>query len=134
MRTSIPLALLFTAGLLAGAAAAQEKGNADAAKMQNPVAPSTESIAAGKEAYDRNCRFCHSADGTGGPPKDAGFPEASNLVDETWDYGSTDGEIYTVIRKGTPPEFAMEPWDDRLDETETWNLVNYLRALAKGAK
>ena len=49
----------------------------------------------------------------------------------TVQHGSTDGEIDFVIRNGIPPELVMEPFDDRLDETDTWNIVNYLSSLQK---
>ena len=122
-------AALFTVGGLA----AQEKhgGNPEAAKIKNPVAPSPESLEAGAALFKRRCAGCHGRDAAGGPPKEAGDVPASNLIDEEWDHGSTDGEIYHVIREGVPPELVMEPWYDRINETETWHLVNYLRSLAK---
>ncbi|MBW8866485.1 MAG: PQQ-dependent sugar dehydrogenase, partial [Acidobacteria bacterium] len=43
--------------------------------------------------------------------------------------GSTDGEIYTVIKNGVPPTM-MAGWDGRLSDREIWSVVNYLRALA----
>ena len=55
--------------LLAAGMAAQEKGNADAANMKNPVASTPESIAAGETIYRRRCTGCHGKDGSGGPPK-----------------------------------------------------------------
>jgi mono/diheme cytochrome c family protein len=114
-------------------AAAQEKpgGNSEAAKLKNPVAATPESIAAGEAVYMRRCRGCHGKDGKGGPPKEAGERAASNLVDDQWDHGGSDGEIFFTIRNGVPPRFLMEPWDDRLSETDTWNVVNFLRSLAK---
>jgi mono/diheme cytochrome c family protein len=130
-----PVLLLSAALMLAVAAAttAQEKpgSRSDAARMKNPVAATAESIAAGEAIYARRCRGCHGKDGTGGPPKETGGRPASNLVDAQWDYGSTDGDIFHTIRNGVPPQFVMEPWDDRLSETDTWNVVNFLRALAK---
>jgi mono/diheme cytochrome c family protein len=130
-RTLLPT-LLFT-GLavvgLMGLVAAER--NPEAAKLKNPVATSAESIAAGEKLYMRRCRSCHGRAGTGGPAKDAGDAPASNLVDGVWDFGSTDGEIYYVIRNGVEPALIMEPWDDRIDETETWQIVNYLRSIAE---
>jgi mono/diheme cytochrome c family protein len=111
------------------AAAPQPQGNPDAAKVTNPVAATPESVAAGKAIYNRRCRGCHAEDGTGGPPKEQNEAVASNLVDAEWDHGATDGEIFHTIRNGVPPQFVMEPWDDRLSETDTWNVVNYLRSL-----
>ena len=136
MRTNflkIVLVAVPLAGLAIGVMSAQEKpgGNAAAAKMKNPAAATPESIAAGETLYRRSCRGCHGKDATGGPPKDAGLAEASNLVDDKWDHGSTDGEIFYTIRNGVAPDLVMEPWDDRLSETDTWNIVNYLRSLAK---
>lgn len=126
------LFVVLMAASLAVAITAQEKrgGNPEAAKLKNPVAMSPESIAAGEAIYMKRCRGCHSRELTGGPPKEAGDHEASNLVDDKWDHGGTDGEIYHVIRNGVPPELVMEPWDDRINETETWHLVNFIRSKA----
>jgi len=111
----------------AGIAAAQ--GNSEAAKMKNPVAPSAESIAAGKAAFSKNCRFCHGADAKGnGPmaPKDTHPPD---LTDAKWDRGSSDGEIFTVIRDGAGPKFDMKGYKGKLSDTDMWNVVNYLRSI-----
>ena len=124
---ALPFAFLVTV------ASTQEHagGNPEAAKVKNPVAASPESIAAGEEIYMRRCRGCHAKDGSGGPPKEVGDHPASNLIDSEWEHGSTDGEIFYIIRNGVPPELVMEPWADRLSETDTWNVVNFLRSIAK---
>ena len=111
--------------VLAVVASAQDKSNSTDAALKNPVAATPESIAAGEAVYARRCRGCHGKDATGG------FAGASNLVDDEWKNGSSDGEIFTVIRKGVGPDFRMEAWEDRLSDTDTWNVVNYLRSLAK---
>jgi len=51
----------------------------------------------------------------------------ANLTDETWDHGSSDGEIFVVIRDGTSGD--MEPYKGRLTEKQLWQLVNYIRSL-----
>ena len=117
------------------ASAQSEKGvrkaDPEAAKLQNPVAATPESIAAGEAVYMKRCRACHGRDGTGGNPKDAGSEPPSNLIDRETIFGPSDGEVFHVIRLGVGPAFEMEPWDDRLSETDTWNVVNFLRDLAK---
>lgn len=133
MRTLNGFCVVALAAVMAVAISAQEEkrgGNAEAAKLKNPVAMSPESSAAGEAIYMKRCRGCHSRELTGGPPKEAGDHEASNLVDDKWNHGGTDGEIYHVIRNGVPPELVMEPWDDRINETDTWNLVNFIRSKA----
>ena len=67
----------------------------------------------------------------GGPPKEDFTPHASNLVDDVWDHSSTDGEIFWVIKNGIPPGLLMEPWGDRLSDTDVWSVVNFVRDLAK---
>jgi mono/diheme cytochrome c family protein len=111
-------------------ASAQVK-NAEAAKIKNPVKATPESIAAGKVAYGKYCKFCHNEDATGnGPlaPKDTHPP---NLVDATWDHGSTDGEIFTNIKDGIGPKFDMKPMKAKMMDTDIWNVVNYLHSIAK---
>jgi len=95
------------------------------------VSATAESIAAGQAIYNRRRAGCHGADAEGGPPKEEFLKPAPNLVDDRWDHGSTDGEIFWVIKNGIPPELVMEGWDDRLSETDMWNVVNFLRNLAK---
>ena len=119
-----PLTMLVLGCLLLAGVAGMEAESSDATEktqVTNPVASTPDSISAGETVYMRRCRGCHGQDGAGttGP----------NLVDDSYDHGSTDGDIYTVIREGIPPDYNMEPFDDRLDETDAWNVVNFLRSL-----
>ena len=100
------------------------------AALKNPVAPSPESIAAGKQLYTRSCAPCHGISGQGGPGNDL-IPAAPDLTDAAWDHGSTDGEIFVAIKDGIGPEFNMTPFKDRLKDEEIWNVVNYVRSLKK---
>ena len=120
---------LFSLMLFAGLVAmAQEKQ--DPAKLKNPVAADEKSVAAGKQIYQRHCAVCHGSSGNGGSGSDIS-PPAPSLISGKWKHGSSDGEIFTVIKEGVPPDFSMEPWGDRLKDEEIWNTVNYIRSLAK---
>ena len=101
--------------------ASEPHGHAEARELANPVESSPESLAAGEAAYQRLCATCHGPTGHGDRP--------SNLADDTWRHGSTDGEIFTVIRDGIGPDFAMDSFDGPLSEEEIWNLVNYVKSL-----
>jgi cbb3-type cytochrome c oxidase subunit III len=114
---------------LAGLRAAPQ-GNPDAAKVQNPVPASEESIAAGKQSYTRYCANCHGVNGEGSPGNDL-TPEAPDLTDKTWKHGSTDGEIFNTIKNGVAPDFNMGAFKDQLKDEDIWKVVNYVRSLAK---
>jgi mono/diheme cytochrome c family protein len=98
--------------------------------LKNPIASTGESVAAGKQTYTRSCAPCHGTSGQGGPGNDL-IPAAPDLTDAAWDHGSTDGEIFVSIKDGIPPDFNMTPFKDRLKDDEIWNVVNYLRSIAK---
>ena len=106
------------------------QGNADAAKVANPVAATPESIAAGQPIYRRYCAACHGLNAEGGAGNDL-TPPAPDLTDAEWKRGSSDGEMFSVIKNGVPPELNMEAWGDRIKDTDIWNVVNYVRSLAK---
>jgi mono/diheme cytochrome c family protein len=125
VRTLIAALALACAARIVTAA----QGNAEAAKMNNPVAPAPESITAGKAVYTK-CAPCHGSNGEGGPGNDL-IPAAPSLVDDMWDHGSTDGEIFNSIKNGVAPDFNMVPFKDQLKDEEIWNVVNYLRSIAK---
>jgi mono/diheme cytochrome c family protein len=110
--------------------AATGQGSPGAAAVKNPVAATPESVAAGKQIYVRRCASCHAASGEGGPGNDL-IPAAPSLVDSQWDHGSTDGEIFDSIKNGVAPDFNMVPWKDQLKDEQIWQVVNYIRSIAK---
>jgi len=120
--------ILMSVVWLGGASTRAAQGTP--ATLKNPVAASAESIAAGKQVYTRSCATCHGTSGEGGPGNDL-IPAAPDLTDATWDHGSTDGEIFTSIKNGVAPDFNMTPFKDRLKDEDIWNVVNYLRSIAK---
>jgi mono/diheme cytochrome c family protein len=125
--------IVLAVGVFVGlSASAQQPGGSEAGKkLKNPVASSPESIKAGAASYGKYCKFCHNADAKGnGPmaPKDTHPPD---LTDATWDRGSTDGEIFMVIKEGAGPKFDMKGFKSKMTDQEIWNVVNYLHSLAK---
>jgi mono/diheme cytochrome c family protein len=116
--------------VMAVAAAAQNPGGSpEGKKMKNPVAANAESIKAGQAAFQKNCRFCHGADAKGNGPMAPEGTHPSNLTDDKWDRGSTDGEIFLVIQNGAGPKFDMKGYKSKMQENDIWNVVNYLRSL-----
>ena len=61
--------------------------------------------------------------------EEQGGKQPPDLTDGQWDHGSSDGEIYAVIKKGIPPTM-MAGWDGRIPDNDIWNIVNYIRTLA----
>ena len=137
-RLSYVTILVLVITVIGGVArAGQDVKNPEAAALKNPVASTPDSLATGKRAYDTNCAACHGNAAQGAARAgiaisiiaEQGGKEPPDLVDAQWDHGSTDGEIFSVIKKGIPPTM-MAGWEGRLSDTEIWSIVNYLRALA----
>jgi mono/diheme cytochrome c family protein len=127
---TIPVFALACLALVTVSTAAQNPGgSADGKKMKNPVASSAESIKAGQQLFQKNCRFCHGADAKGNGPMAPEGTHPSNLTDEKWERGSTDGELFLVIRDGAGPKFDMKGYKSKMSETDIWNVVNYVRSL-----
>ena|SRR5437016_1572295 len=114
---------------IAAVSAQNPGGSADGKKMKNPVPPSAESITAGQALFTKNCRFCHGADAKGDGPMAPKDTHPSDLTDAKWDRGSTDGELFLVLRDGAGPELKMKGYKGRMSETDMWNVINYLRSI-----
>ena len=130
---TIALCFAFAAALLAPAAlvarqaadAPKKGGNPEAAKIKNPIAAAPESLAAGRRVYQRLCIRCHGPDGKGDGEAAVGA-QPSDLTG-TLQFGSSDGDMFSVIRHGTSKD--MESYAERISETDTWNVINYVRSL-----
>jgi cytochrome c5 len=98
---------------------------------KNPVKPTSESQAKAKKMYGFDCEMCHAANGNGKTDlaKDMGMT-LTDWTDPKVLGAKSDGDLFDVIRKGKdkmPPEEAARAKDD-----DVWNLVIYIRSLAKG--
>jgi mono/diheme cytochrome c family protein len=126
MAARVLLLAIVVFGPLQPPAAPRKGGNPEAAKIRNPVARTAESIAAGKRSYQRLCAKCHGPEGKGDGTATT-KTEPSDLTGTKWDYGSSDGEIFSVVHDGITVD--MEPYSSRISDQDIWNLVNYLRTL-----
>lgn len=98
-----------------------------AVRAPNPVKPTPESIAAGKKIYSYDCAQCHGATGDGKTEvaKDLKIPDLSDparLKDRI------DGELFYILKDG---HGNMPAEGHRLKPEQLWDLVNYLRSLAR---
>jgi mono/diheme cytochrome c family protein len=109
--------------------AGAEKTSGEANKLVNPVKATPESIARGRKAYGFDCAMCHGKEGAG----DGDLAESMHL--KLKDYRDpaalkdmTDGEMYAIIMNG---KGQMAGEEGRLKPEQVWNVVNYVRSLAK---
>ncbi len=129
---ALSLIVMAAALWMAGATGQTPKRNAEAQKLKNPEASNAESIEAGKKLYARYCASCHGPNGKGdgGMALSGGTP--SDLTDDQWDYGSTDGEIFVAIRDGVSAD--MLAYKEKLNEKQIWQVVNFLRSIGPKPK
>ena len=107
-------------------------GNPEAAKLQRPAPAPADALAAGQRTYQRLCVRCHGREGRGDGAGAGSGGQPADFTDETWLYGGTPGEIFSVIRDGTSAD--MDSYAAQLSEAEMWNLVDYVRSFAPAPK
>jgi cytochrome c len=129
------LCAFLLSGCSSSEKAASSSPKTPAAPPANPVSATPESIASGKKLFDKLCVECHGEKGDGVSAIAAAMKEGevkpSNLTDDLWDHGSTDGDIFVDIRDGVGGSGAMKGLNGRpgVGPNDMWNLVNYIRSL-----
>jgi len=100
-----------------------------AANATNPVKPTPESLARAKKWWALDCEMCHgtNGDGKGDTAKDMkltlpDFGDPATFKDRS------DGALYWIIKNGHNDMPAEGP---RITTEQGWDLVNYVRSLAK---
>lgn len=102
---------------------------ASAANRPNPVAGNANALAAGAKLYVSNCLTCHGPSGKGDGPGAAALEKRpADLGARIRSTGEKDGELFWKISEGRAP---MVTWKASLTETQRWELVEYIKTLAK---
>jgi mono/diheme cytochrome c family protein len=97
---------------------------------QDPTPETPETIDAGRAVFQANCAICHGPRGLGdGPQAFLLQPRPVNLQLHVPQHAP--GEIYYWISNGVAGT-GMPAWKDTLTETQRWEVVRYLQALASG--
>jgi mono/diheme cytochrome c family protein len=97
-------------------------------RLQNPLQPTPEVLAHGRELFVTDCSPCHGLKGRGdGTVVHLLQHKPANLMTGV-SKNLPDGYIYGYIRNGG---IWMPSYDDAMSSTERWEVVVYLRSLEK---
>ncbi len=101
----------------------------DAAKVTNPVKVSAGSVAEGKRLFATQCALCHGKGGDGkGDLVEPMKLQVKDYRDPAALKELTDGALFHVLKKGCG---QMPGEEGRLKDRQMWDLVNFIRSLAK---
>ena len=95
---------------------------------ENPLKGNTQVLPDAKKLYQTNCSPCHGNGGEGdGPAASACNPKPADHTSAKIQ-SETDGSLFWKISEGRNP---MPAFKQAFSETQRWQLVNFIRSLAK---
>ncbi len=95
----------------------------------NPVEADAVSIQRGAELFGLNCVICHGEEGMGDGVIGTFFTNKPANLTTSSVQALSDGSIFLVISNGK--EGRMPPLNENFSVRERWDLVNFVRTLAK---
>ena len=105
--------------------------------VTNPFPVTPEVLQKGKALFEGKafCRACHGADGKGlGMDLDYSTfkgPLPRNFTDKMWQQTRTDGELFWILKNGSPGS-DMAPFIPLiLTEEEAWQVLMYVRSFGR---
>lgn len=139
-----PVVLVLLVALIAGASASAEERHmmpprvpadklADARALTSPVPDSPDIVEKGKALYagKGGCVNCHGKSGMGdGPAAEALDPSPRNFHHRGFWKHRTEGEIFWVIKNGSPGT-AMIGFNGTLSDEEIWAVIRYLETFGE---
>jgi mono/diheme cytochrome c family protein len=103
----------------------------EADDLKNPLAGNTDVLKEGKSLYISYCTPCHGEKGKGDGVAAASLSTKPADHSSAYVQGQTDGALFWMITEGHNP---MPTYKQALPENQRWELVNYIRTLAKTSK
>ena len=96
--------------------------------LRNPIPRSADSIARGRQLFQKNCAVCHGAEGRGDGAVAAVFPQRPDDLSKLAPPPIfPDGVVVYRIINGVK---MMPAFKATLSENEIWDLLNFIRSLA----
>jgi mono/diheme cytochrome c family protein len=99
--------------------------------VKNPIAGDNSKIAETKTLYITNCGPCHGEKGRGDGPAAQGLNPKPADHTSVAVQNESDGAIFWKLSEGRSP---MPGYKKIFSDEQRWELVNYIRTLAKTAK
>ena len=126
----IPLLVLGNA-VTAQAKGAKWEPPKGAAEVKNPIAADPASLKEGKTVYITYCTPCHGEKGKGDGVAAAGLSVKPADHSSAAIQSKADGTLFWELSEGHNP---MPAYKGAFTDKQRWQLVNYIRTLAKKTK
>jgi len=126
---------MFMVTLSIGSVIAQDKPkgkewkvpDADA-KKKSAVKSDEATLKAGKDIWGQQCKSCHGVKGQGDGPKAEKIDISCGDFTSAEVQGLSEGALFWKITEGRKP---MPSFNEKLSETERWQVVAYIKTLKK---
>jgi mono/diheme cytochrome c family protein len=109
----------------------------EARTWTNPLPATEENIGKGKALFHGKafCVTCHGKDGKGLggdiAPESLKGPLPRNFTDKAWQAARSDGELFWILKNGSPGT-AMAPFIPLvLTKEEAWQVLQYVRSFGQ---
>jgi mono/diheme cytochrome c family protein len=108
----------------------------EAASWVNPYPNSPENIEKGKKVFHGKafCVTCHGPEGKGlGDIPGLRGKLPRNFTDKVWQAARTDGELFWILKNGSPGTDMASFIPLVLTEEEAWYVILYVRSFGNGS-
>lgn len=106
----------------------------EAKTWRNPLPATSANIGKGKKIFHGKafCVTCHGRDGKGlGPVAGLRGKLPRNFTDQAWQAARTDGELFWILKHGSPGTDMASFIPLVLTEEEAWQVLLYVRAFGR---
>ena len=94
--------------------------------LVNPIRKSPESLARGRQMYERHCLVCHGEQGRGDGPVGQKFVPQPMELNLDYVQLQPDGQLFYTISHGS---IAMPFYRQAMPSEDRWHLVNFIKGV-----